>query len=82
MLLVKIHAMLKHIDFDTIRINNEEVSYTLFKAETIVDEETLTSYKALDLYFDKALSNQEIVDLNFYYNKQRIIIKIKNKIFS
>ena len=27
------------------------------------------------------LNNNEIVDLNFYYNKQRIITKIKNKMF-
>ena len=62
----------KEINIDEIVENN---------IENKVDEENLESYFKLTLSTTEALTNNEIVNLSFYYNKQRIITKIKEKMF-
>ncbi len=53
----------------------------ILKKELKLDEENLISYFNLTIKPNLVLNNNEIINLNFYYNKQRIIRKIKEKIF-
>lgn len=69
------------IDFEKINLNNKDLNYEIIEQELIVDEENYLTYYELTLSIEDNLTNNEIVDLNFYYNKQRIITKIKEKMF-
>lgn len=69
------------LSYDEIWLNNKYFDYELIGKELQVDEENLESYFKLTLSTTEALTNNEIVNLSFYYNKQRIITKIKEKMF-
>ena len=69
------------IDFKEIMLNNNYLSYDLISKNLKVDETNYISYYELVLRTPLSLADGEIVDLNFYYNKQRIITKIKEKMF-
>ena len=70
-----------NLEYEYIQINNKYLNYEILGLELIVDEENLITYNRLTLSTDLSLSNNEIVDLTIYYNKQRIITKIKDKMF-
>ncbi len=70
-----------NIKVDKISLNNKNLKYKVLSQKLQVDEKSLTSYYELTLKVNKTLSNNEILELNFYYNKQRIIKKIINKVF-
>lgn len=69
------------LSFDEIWLNNKYLDYELIGKELQVDEENFQSYFKLTLSTVDPLTNNEIVNLSFYYNKQRIITKIKEKMF-
>ena len=69
------------IDFKEIMLNNNNLSYHLESKELKIDENNYVSYYELVLSTPLSLTDKEIVNLNFYYNKQRIITKIKDKMF-
>ena len=69
------------MDFKKIMLNNNYLSYQLKSKELKVDENNYISYYELVLSTPLSLTDKEIVSLNFYYNKQRIITKIKDKMF-
>ncbi len=70
-----------NITYDKLFINNKEISCKIKSKEIKVDESTLTSYNELSLDCLKQFSDNEIVDITFYYNKQRIITKLKDNMF-
>ncbi len=69
------------LNFDKIAQNGKYLNYEITSKELKIDEENIQTYYELTLSTDESLSNNEIVILNFYYNKQRIITKIKEKMF-
>ena len=70
-----------NINFIKIKLNNNYIKYKIANKELIIDDKNYSSYYSITLNVEEKLTNNEIVDLNFYYNKQRIINKIKNKMF-
>lgn len=70
-----------NLSYDEIWLNNKYIHFEEIEKELQVDEENLESYFKLTLATSEALTNNEIVNLTFYYNKQRIITKIKEKMF-
>lgn len=68
------------ISFSKINVNNKELDYNTYLEELVVDEVNLVSYKKITLDIN-GYQDKEIVDVNFYYNKQRIISKIIKKMF-
>ena len=74
-------AIPSNLNFEQISLNNQYLNYENINRELVVDEENYQTYYELTITTNQKLTNNEIVDLNFYYNKQRIIIKIKDKMF-
>lgn len=74
-------AIPTNLDFSLITINNENLNYEIIQKEVKIDEQNYETYYEILLSTSNDLNNNEIVDLNFYYNKQRIMTKIKNKMF-
>ncbi len=70
-----------NLNFEQVVVNNKNIHYEIIGKELRVDEKNYLSYYDLTLSTSLSFSNNEIVDLNFYYNKQRIITKIKDKMF-
>ena len=69
------------LTFDKIYLNNEVAEYKIVNKQLEVDEENMVSYNKLIIETNKTFKDKEIVNVNFYYNKQRIITKIKEKMF-
>lgn len=74
-------AIPSNLDFEKIALNNKSITYQIIHKELIIDEENYQTFYELTLSTNESLMNNEIVNLNFYYNKQRIITKIKEKMF-
>lgn len=74
-------AIPSNIDFEIIYLNDKKLNYEIISKELKVDEENFISYYELKISCNRKLDDKEIVKLNFYYNKQRIIKKIKAKMF-
>ena len=74
-------AIPSNINFEQITLNNKNLDYQILNKELKVDEKNFISYYEITLLINKKLENNEIVTLNFYYNKQKIITKIKEKMF-
>lgn len=70
-----------NISIEKIYVNNKEVNYTVLSEELKIDESNLISYYQLTLDVSGFSQDKEIVDVYIYYNKQRIITKIKDKMF-
>ena len=62
-------------------LNNKNLDYEFVSKELKVDEEAFASYYEITLSTKESFENNEIVNLNFYYNKEKIITKIKEKMF-
>lgn len=69
------------INPNKIKFNNKEINYLELKKEIEVDEENYISYYKIIYDIKDNFDNNEIVNLNFYYNKQSIIRKIFSKVF-
>lgn len=74
-------AIPSNIDFEQIMLNNKNLDYEFVSKELKVDEEAFASYYEITLSTKESFENNEIVNLNFYYNKEKIITKIKEKMF-
>lgn len=74
-------AIPSNIDYNMIYLNDFKINYEIISKELKVDEENFISYYEMEISCDRKLNDKEIVKLNFYYNKQRIIQKIKAKMF-
>jgi len=70
-----------NINIEKILINNKNIDYEIIEKDVILDEENYISYLKIVLKTDISYEDKSIVNLNFYYNKQRIIEKIKEKMF-
>ena len=70
-----------NIDFDMIYFNNKKINYKMISKELKVDQENFISYYEIKFTTEEDFQDQEILEFNFYYNKQRIIKKIVEKIF-
>lgn len=70
-----------NIDFTSMDINKKIVEYEEEQRVLKVDTTNYVSYYEISLKVRGNYTDKEIVDLNFYYNKQRIIKKIFDKIF-
>ncbi len=66
----------------TIRVANEEVNFQIMEEEIKTDEENMISYNYLKINISGDFKDKEIIDLTFHYNKQRIITKLKERIFN
>lgn len=69
-----------NIFYQEIEVNKKLVSFKVLSEDLEIDKDNMISYIKLKLDLDSTFKEQEIVDVNFYYNKQRIITKIKEKI--
>lgn len=78
---VVITAIPSSLTFEKISINQNFVDLRVIKSEIKVDEANYTTYKELTLDSKSMYQNNEIVELIFYYNQERMITKIKNKMF-
>ena len=66
-----------NINYNEIYFNNKKLLYDVLDEQIVLDEENLISYKKLILLFkENIFQDKEIIKVNFYYNKQRIITKI------
>lgn len=74
-------AIPSNLNFEQITLNNKNLNYELISKELKVDQGNYTTYYEIILSTQESLLNNEIVNLNFYYNKQKIITKIKEKMF-
>ena len=69
------------LNFEEIYLNNKKVNYEIIEEIVKVDKETINSYKEITFKCSHNFKENEIINITFYYNKQRIITKLKNKIF-
>ena len=74
-------AIPSSLNFEQIILNNKNLDYELISKELKIDEANYLSYYEITLSVKESLLDGEIVNLNFYYNKQKIITKIKEKMF-
>ncbi len=70
-----------NLTFSKIYLNNKEIKYEIIEEKISIDEEKMVSYKTLTLKINQNLKANQIIDLNLYYNKQRIISKLQEKMF-
>ena len=67
---------------EEIYLNNKKLNnYEITKKIVKVDKETMNSYQEITIKCHHDFQDQEIINLTFYYHKQRIITKLKEKIF-
>ncbi len=69
------------ISYEKIALNKNFINYEELEKELKVDKDNYISYYEITLKTDLELQDSEIVNLNFYYNKQRIILKILKMMF-
>ncbi len=69
------------LNFEKIYLDNKEVNYEITNEIVKVDKETMTSYKEITFKCLHNFKDNEIITITFYYNKQRIITKLKNRMF-
>lgn len=69
-----------NIDYDVVYFNDKKIDYKLINKDLKVDENNFISYYELEFLVNE-FEDKEIVAINFYYHKQRIINKIKEKMF-
>ncbi len=74
-------AIPTNLNFALLAINNRTSTYEIIKKELKVDNKSYETYYEIVLSVSNDFHNNEVVNLNFYYNKQRIITKIKDKMF-
>lgn len=70
-----------NIDYNNIYFNNKHYKSKIVTNEIVMEENSITTYRKLQLEVSHNYLNNEIINLNFYYHKQRIIVKIFQKIF-
>ncbi|MCI8670725.1 MAG: hypothetical protein HFI36_01665 [Bacilli bacterium] len=74
-------AIPSYVSYEKLSINKKFKNFHILDKELKIDEEHFTSYYEITIELEDVLNDKEIVELNFYYNKQRIIEKIKDYMF-
>lgn len=74
-------AIPSNLNFEQIILNNKNLNYEVISKDLKIDKENYISYCEITISIKESLLDDEIVNLNFYYNKQKIITKIKEKMF-
>ncbi len=69
------------IPLEEVTFNNKNYDYEVLNTEIYVPEPSIVSLKKITFKVKHKFQNNEIVNLNFYYHKQRIIVKIKDLMF-
>lgn len=69
------------IGYEKMYLSNKKKDLELISSIVKVDEEQYVSYRELSFILDDTYQDGEIVKVNFYYNKQRLIKKIKDLLF-
>lgn len=64
-----------------IKLNNKDWNATVLKKDVEINEEEMRSYYKITYQGNNSLKHQEIVDLNYCYQKQSVFQTLKNKIF-
>lgn len=67
--------------FQKIKFKNKDWNPDILSKTIEIDEENVISYYLYNLSNEIGFQDKEIVELNFYYNKQRILKKFIEKIF-
>jgi len=70
-----------NISYQKIKINDQDWSPIIIEKEVEISEENMMSYYRISFSMDNTFLDNEIVDLNFYYHKQRLLNKIWQKMF-
>ena len=70
-----------YVSYEKLSINKKFKNFHILDKELKIDEEHFTSFYEITIELEDVLNDKEIVELNFYYNKQRIIEKIKDYMF-
>ena len=71
-----------NITYDFIQFNNKNITYQVDYEEIFIDEESLISFKKQSLtLLNNDFQDKEIITVNFYYHKQRLINKLLKLIF-
>ena len=70
-----------NIEYQKITFNNKNYKYKILTNEISFDEANMISLRKLEIEVKHEYLNEEIVDINFYYNKQRIVEKVKEDMF-
>ena len=74
-------AVPTEISIDFLKVKGREYTYQSESQELKIDEDNMISYYELYLSDIFNLNDGEIVEIAFYYNKQRIIEKLVNMVF-
>lgn len=74
-------AVPTNIDIKKIKVNNKYLKLNILSKTIEIDEENVISYYLYNFFNDYGFEDKEILDFNFYYNKQRILKKFINSIF-
>lgn len=69
------------IPIKKMKLNNKDWNPTIIHKEIKIDEENIISYYRLAFSTNESFMDKEIVDIDIYYNKQRMLKKIFEKIF-
>lgn len=59
------------IPIEKIKLNQKEISFTMLEKTIQIDENNMVSYYKVKFVCDQNVLDKEIVNLDFYYNKQR-----------
>ena len=71
-----------NINYDYIQFNNKNLTFNIIGEEIIIDEENFQSFKKQSLTFtNNVFKNQEIINVDFYYHKQRLLNKLLKLLF-
>lgn len=74
-------AVPTEIDIQKIKYKNKDFNANILSQSVEIDKEQVISYNLYNFANEMDFKDKEIVDLNFYYNKQRILKKFIDKIF-
>lgn len=70
-----------NIEYEKVSINNQDKEISIIRKEVMIDEENMESFYKLYFKSSEKFLDKEIIDLNFYYNKESLFTKIKKKLF-
>ena len=74
-------AIPTNIDIQKIKFNNKYIKPNILSKTIEIDEKNVISYYLYNFANTYGLEDKEIVELNFCYNKQRLLKKIINSVF-
>ena len=74
-------AIPTNIDIQKIKFNNKYIKPNILSKTIEIDEKNVISYYLYNFANTYGSEDKEIVELNFCYNKQRLLKKIINSVF-